>query len=41
MLYREEKRKVRRETDLTRKIKGGVKRGEINLASNQILKCSL
>ena len=30
----------RRETEVTRKTRGGVKRGESNLASNQFPKCS-
>ena len=35
-----EKRRWRREIEVTRRRKGGVKRGESNLASNQIPKCS-
>ena len=37
--YRE-KRKGRKETKLARRIKGGVKRRETDLASNQFPKCS-
>ena len=36
-LYREEKRK---ETEVARRIKGGIKRGETDPASNQFPKCS-
>ena len=35
-----EKRRGRREIEVTRKRRGGVKRRESNLASNQISKCS-
>ena len=35
-----EKRRGRREIDVTRRRRGGVKRGETNLASNQFPKCS-
>ena len=35
-----EKRRVRREIEVTRRRRGGVKRGETNLASNQFPKCS-
>ena len=35
-----EKRRGRREIEVTRRIRGGVKRGENNLASNQFPKCS-
>jgi len=35
-----EKRRGRREVEVTRKRRGGVKRGETNLASNQFPKCS-
>ena len=35
-----EKRKGRREIEVTRRRRGGVKRGENNLASNQFPKCS-
>ena len=35
-----EKRRGRREIELTRRRRGGVKRGESNLASNQFPKCS-
>ena len=35
-----EKRRRSSEIEITRRRKGGVKRGESNLASNQILKCS-
>ena len=35
-----EKRKGRREIEVTRKRIGGVKRGETNQASNQFAKCS-
>ena len=35
-----EKRRARREGEVTRRRKGRVKRGERNLASNQIPKCS-
>ena len=34
-----EKRRGRREVEVTRKRRGGVKRGETNLASNQFPKC--
>ena len=34
-----EKRRGRREVEVTRRRKGGVKRGESNLARNQIPKC--
>ena len=37
--YREKRRK-RREIEVTRRRRGGVKRGESSLASNQIPKCS-
>ena len=35
-----EKRRGRRETEVTRRRRGSVKRGESNLASNQFPKCS-
>ena len=35
-----EKRRGRRETEVTRRRRGSVKRGEKNLASNQFPKCS-
>ena len=35
-----EKRRGRREIEVTRRRRGGVKRGESNLASNQLPKCS-
>ena len=35
-----EKRRGRREIEVTRKRRGGIKRGESNLASNQIRMCS-
>ena len=35
-----EKRRGRREIEVTRRRRGGVKRGENNLASNQFPKCS-
>ena len=35
-----EKRRGRRETEVTRRRRGGIKRGESNLASNQIPMCS-
>ena len=35
-----EKRRGRREIEVTRKRRGGVKRGESNLASNHFPKCS-
>ena len=35
-----EKRRGRQEIEVTRRRRGGVKRGEINLASNQFPKCS-
>ena len=35
-----EKRRGRREIEVTRKRRGGIKRGENNLASNQFPKCS-
>ena len=35
-----EKRRGRREIEMTRKRRGGIKRGESNLASNQIHMCS-
>ena len=40
-LYREEKRRGRKETEVDRRIKGGIKKRETDLASNQFLKCSL
>jgi len=36
-----EKRRGRREIEVTRKRRGGIKRGESNLASNQFPICSL
>ena len=36
-----EKRRGRRETEVTRRQRGRIKRGEINLASNQFPMCSL
>jgi len=35
-----EKRRGRREIEVTRRIRGGIKRGESNLASNQLPMCS-
>ena len=35
-----EKRRGRREIEMTRKRRGGIKKGETNLASNQLPKCS-
>ena len=35
-----EKRRGRREIEMTRKRRGGIKKGETNLASNQFPKCS-
>ena len=35
-----EKRRGRREIEVTRRKRGGVKRGETNLASNQFPECS-
>ena len=35
-----EKRRGRREIEVTRRRRGGIKRGESNLASNQIPMCS-
>ena len=35
-----EKRRGRREIEVTRRKRGGIKRGETNLASNQFPKCS-
>jgi len=35
-----EKRRGRREREVTRRRRGGVKKGEINLASNQFPKCT-
>ena len=34
------KRRGKRETDVTRRRKGGIKRGESNLASNQFSMCA-
>ena len=39
-LYREEKRRRRKETEVARRIKGGIKRRETDPTSNQFLKCS-
>ena len=39
-LYREEKRRGRKETEVARSIKGGIKRRETDPASNQFPKCS-
>ena len=39
-LYREEKRRGRKETEVDRRIKGGIKKRETDLASNQFPKCS-
>ena len=39
-LHREEKRRGRKETEVARRIKGGIKRRETNPASNQFPKCS-
>ena len=39
-LYREEKRRGRKETEVARRIKGGIKRRETDLASSQFPKCS-
>ena len=36
-----EKRRGRREIEVTRRRRGGIKRGECNLASNQFPMCSL
>ena len=35
-----EKRRGRKETEVARRIKGGIKRSETDPASNQFLKCS-
>ena len=35
-----EKRRGKREIEMTRRRRGGIKRGESNLASNQIPRCS-
>ena len=35
-----EKRKARKETEVARRIKGGIKKRETDLASNQFPKCS-
>ena len=40
-LYREEKRRGRKETEVARSIKGGIKRGKNKLASNHFLMCTL
>ena len=39
-LYREEKRRGRKETEVARSIKGGIKRRETDPASNQFPNCS-
>ena len=39
-LYREEKRRRRKETEVARRIKGGIKRRETVPANNQFPKCS-
>ena len=39
-LYREEKRRRRKETEVARRVKGGIKRRETDPASNQFPKCS-
>ena len=39
-LYREEKSRGRKETEVARRIKGGIKRRETDPASNQFPKCS-
>ena len=39
-LHREEKRRGRKEIEVTRRRKGGVKRRETDPASNQFPKCS-
>ena len=39
-LHREEKRRGRKETEVTRRQRGEVKRRETNLASNLFPKCS-
>ena len=39
-LHREEKRRGRKETEVSRRIKGGIKRRETDPASNQFPKCS-
>ena len=39
-LHREEKRRGRKETEVARRIKGGIKRRETDPASNQFPKCS-
>ena len=40
-LYREEKSRGRKETEVARRIKGGIKRRETDPASNQLPKCYL
>ena len=39
-LYREEKRRGRKETEVAKRIKGGIKRRETDPASSQFFKCS-
>ena len=39
-LYREEKKRGRKETEVVRRIKGGIKRRETDPASNRFPKCS-
>ena len=39
-LYREEKRRGRKETEVAKRIKGGIKRRETDPASSQFPKCS-
>ena len=39
-LYREEKRRGRKETEVAKRIKGGIKRRETDPANNQVPKCS-
>ena len=39
-MHGEEKRRGRREIEVTRRRRGGVKRGETSLATNQFPKCS-
>ena len=40
-LHREEKKRGRKETEVARRIKGGIKRRETDPASNPFPKCSL
>ena len=39
-LHGEEKRRGRREIEVTRRRRGGIKRGDSKLASNHLLMCS-